>query len=72
MTPQDADTHEVVTFADLKPLATASGPCLTAVFSLNNPAEIEVRVKNAIRGLQKRLAERAIDADVSACLLAPV
>ena len=52
MIPQDVDTHEV---------DTSNGPCLTAAVALNSPAEIEVRIRNAIRGLQKKLAERAIE-----------
>ncbi len=72
MTPQNEDTHEVVTFADLQPLATANGPHLTALVSLTTPSEIEVRIKNAIRGLQRKAAERAIDPDASAGLIAPI
>ena len=72
MTPQDVDTHEVVTFADLKALAMASGPCLTAVITLNNPSEIAASVKNTIRALQKKLAERAIDRGTSADLIEPI
>ena len=29
MIAQDVISHEIVTFDDLKPLATASGPCIT-------------------------------------------
>jgi hypothetical protein len=72
MTAQDTDTHEVVSFADLKPLATANGPCITAVVPLANPAQIDIQIKNAIRGLQKKLVERAASPDTGPGLLAPI
>src|SRR6266851_723254 len=62
MTAQDAISHEIVTFDDLKELATTSGPCITMAVPLPNPAEIDVRLKNAIRGVQETLAERKADA----------
>ncbi|HTX36826.1 MAG TPA: hypothetical protein VME43_17475 [Bryobacteraceae bacterium] len=72
MTPQNADTHEVLTFAELQPLASANGPHLTALVSLTTPSEIEVRIKNAMRGLQRKAAERGGDPDTSAALIAPI
>jgi hypothetical protein len=39
---------------------------------LPNPAEINVRLKNAIRGVQKKLAEFGIDDKRSASLMAPI
>jgi hypothetical protein len=72
MIPQHADYHEVVTFGDLQPLTVANGPCLSAVLSLNNPAEIDARLKNAIRGLRKKLEELAIDRRTCDDLLAPI
>jgi hypothetical protein len=72
MIAQDTDTHEAVSFADLRALATAKGPCLTAVVPLPNPAQIEIQIKNAIRGLQKKLVERAVSRDTGSGLLAPI
>ncbi len=72
MIAQDVISHEAVTFDDLKPLATGSGPCITMTVPLPNPAEIDVRLKNAIRGVQKKLAEFGIDDKRSASLMAPI
>jgi hypothetical protein len=72
MTVQDITSHEVVTFDDLKPFATASGPCITIAVPLPNPAEIEVRLKNAIRAVQRKLEESEIGATRSAGLIAPI
>ena len=55
MTAQSTESHEVVAPGDLKPLATAKGPCLTAVVPLPDPAHIKIEIKNTIRGLQKKL-----------------
>ena len=72
MIAQDVISHEAVTFDDLKPLATASGPCITMTVPLPNPAEIDVRLKNAIRGVQTKLAEFGTDDKHSASLMAPI
>ncbi len=72
MIAQGVISHEAVTFDDLKPLATASGPCITMTVPLPNPAEIDARLTNAIRTTQKKLAERGIDATSSASLMAPI
>jgi hypothetical protein len=72
MIAQDVISHETIIFDDLKPLATASGPCITMTVPLPNPAETDVRLKNAIRGVQKKLAEFGIDDKRSASLMAPI
>ena len=41
MIAQDVISHETVTFDDLKPLATATGPCITISVPLPNPSEID-------------------------------
>jgi hypothetical protein len=53
MISQDVDIHEIVTFADLNPLAMASGPCLTAVITLNNPSVIAASVKNTMHASEE-------------------
>ena len=72
MIAQNTDLHEVVAAADLKPLAEAKGPCLTAVVTLPNPAQIGVQIKHAIRGLEKKLAEQEADPKTVAQLLKPI
>ena len=71
MTAPHPETHEVVAPGDLKVLAAVDGPCLTAVVPLTDP-HIEIHVKNAIRGLQKKLAEQATDRKTVSSLLEPV
>ena len=57
---------------NLKELAAAKGPCITAVIPLPNPAESRTRIKNAIREIQKQLAERGTDPDTASSLIAPM
>ena len=64
--------HEVAGFEDLKELATAKGPCITAVVPLPNPVETKTRIKNAIRGIQRQLAERGTDPRTASDLIAPI
>jgi hypothetical protein len=71
MIAQDVIFHKAVTFDDLKPLTSASGPCITMTVPLPNSAEIEVRLKNAIRGIQKKFELRAGDTH-NANLMAPI
>jgi len=71
MTAPHPETHEVVAPGDLKALAAAHGPCLTALAPLPD-RHIESQVKNAIQGLQKKLAEQATDRKTISSLLEPV
>jgi hypothetical protein len=72
MIAQNTDLHEVVAPSDLKPLAEANGPCLTAVVTLPNPAQIGIQIKQAIRALEKALAEQETDAKTVSHLLKPI
>ena len=71
MTAPHFETHEAVALGDLKALAATDGLCLTAVVPLPGP-HIEAQVKNAIQGLQKKLAERGTDRKTVSSLLEPV
>jgi hypothetical protein len=64
--------RELTGFDDLKELATAKGPCITAVVPLPNPAELKTRIKNAIRGIQKQMAEHGVDPRTASGLIAPI
>jgi hypothetical protein len=66
------ETHEAVSAADLKPLATATGPCMTAVVPLPDPIQIETQIKNVIRRLEQKLTECVADRDARSNLLAPI
>ena len=72
MTVQEIAVPEVVSFDDLRSLASAKGPCITVVAPLPNPLEIRTRLKNAIREVEKKLAARGTDRDASAMLVEPL
>jgi hypothetical protein len=67
MTASHTEAHEAVTPGDLKALAAAHGPCLTAVVPLPDPAHIEIRVKNAIHGLETNVEEQMTDPKSLGC-----
>ncbi len=67
-----ADTVDLVTLAEVKVLAKATGPCITVVVLIPNPLELAVRLKSALRSVQKQLAERSTDAETAGELLAPI
>ncbi len=71
MTASHPEIHEVAAPGDLKALAVADGLCLTALVPLRG-LHIEIQVKNAIQGLQKKLAEQATDRKTVSILLAPI
>ncbi len=57
MTAQTITAHDIVTFQDVKLLAGAAGPCITLVVQIPNPLELSVRLKNAIRKVEKQLGK---------------
>lgn len=72
MIGQKVSSHGIVTFADLKPLASPTGLCITIVEPLPKPAEIETRLKNAIRTVEKKLEDRGMDAKAISELTGPI
>ena len=72
MTAQEVDTHEVVAPEVLKILATANGPCFTAVILLPDPSQVEIQVRNAIRGLEQKLERWNLDRRAVSDLIAPI
>jgi hypothetical protein len=66
------DTADVVRLAEVKALAGAAGPCITLVVLIPNPLELGVRLKSALRPVQKQPAERHMDAETASRLLAPI
>src|SRR4030095_6390595 len=72
MTAPHPEIHEAVAPGDLKALAAANGPCLTALVPFPDPTHIGIQIKNAIRGLQKKLVEQATDRKTVSTLLQPV
>src|ERR1700676_551905 len=72
MTTPEIAAADIVTFEDLMALASATGPCITLVAPLPNPLEIQAHLKNAIRGIENKLAERGTDPSTSAALGKPL
>jgi hypothetical protein len=54
MTAPAVAFEEVVSLSELKSLAGAAGPCITIALPLPEPSEIRTRLKNAVRGIEKR------------------
>lgn len=63
--------QEVVSFAELKALSRAAGPCITLALLLPNPAETRARLKNAAHTLEKSLTSSERDR-AAADLLDPI
>jgi len=63
---QEITSQDVVTFSDLEQLAHAGGPCVTIALQIPNPLEISTRFKNAIRTVEKRLAETVQEGEIAA------
>jgi len=72
MIGQEVSSHEIVRFADLKTMASANGTCITVVEPLQNPLELETRLNNMIRALEKKLKDRGMDAKVISELTGPI
>ena len=72
MTAREITANETVAFSDLKLLAGASGPCITIVVHIPNPFELSVRLKNAVRTVEKKLRDRGEKPDAIESLLEPV
>lgn len=64
--------HDILSFSDLKSVAGAGGPCITIVMDLPNPVGLEARLKNALRMVQRELAERGVEEAEQRRLLAPI
>jgi hypothetical protein len=71
MTASSADSYEVIGSEVLQPLVTASGHCVTAVVPLLNPAQIGLRINNAIRKIQRELDENGTDRELAFDQIAP-
>ncbi len=52
--------HDVVSFADLKTLAAAEGPCVTLAASIPTPDELSARLKNGLRALEGQIDDRSL------------
>ena len=72
MTAQEITTHDVITFNDLKELASARPPCITILAPVPTPFELSPRLKNAMRHTQSKLEERAGKGTSTDALMGPI
>jgi hypothetical protein len=72
MTAQEITAHDIVTFADVKQLASASGPCVTIMVHIPTPFELATRLRNAVRAAEKELRERDVESALTGSLLEPI
>jgi hypothetical protein len=72
MTAQELTPRDVVTLGDVKQLAASRGPCLTIVAPIANPAELQTRLKNVVRGVQKLTDRGGAGSEITEALLDPI
>jgi hypothetical protein len=72
MTTVDIAEHDVISFDDLRLLASASSPSINVVDPIPNPIELPARIKDVVNTVRKELAERITDARQRASLLEPI
>jgi hypothetical protein len=64
--------HDTIPYDDLKLLAGASGPCITIVANIPNPPALPIRMKAALRSVDKQLKDRGTGSAVAQQLMQPV
>src|ERR1700722_19327202 len=63
---------ELVSFDDLRTLAAAEHPCITAVVPIPNPTQIRTRMNHTVDAIEKRLAEKDLAVNARDGLMEPV
>jgi hypothetical protein len=64
--------HDTIPYDDLKLLAGASGSCISIVANIPNPAVLPIRMKAALRSVEKQLKDRGMGAAATEPLIQPV
>ena len=70
MTPREA--LEVVSFGDLRSLAEARGPCITAAIAIPDPLQLHARVQNLIRKIERHLKDAGVNSEEEFALVQPI
>src|ERR1700733_5774129 len=63
---------EVVSFDDLRSLAAARAPCITAGISIPDPLQIHARIQNLIRGIERHLKDAGVNSEEEFTLVQPI
>jgi len=61
-----------VPYEDLRSLASAKAPCITAVVTIPDPVQLNAHITNTVREVEKRLEKARIDATTAANLVEPL
>ena len=70
MTPREA--MEVVSFGDLRSLAQARAPCITAGIAIPDPLQLHARIHNLIRGIERHLKDAGVNSEEEFTLVQPI
>jgi hypothetical protein len=55
MTSETLKAQDVVTISDVRLLASASSPCITIALNIPTPLDLPVKLKSAVREVEKKL-----------------
>ena len=66
------EISETASFDDLRFLSEAQGPCITMAIAMPDPAQIQSRLKNAIRDVERGLIGRGVDTRIAMELVDPL
>jgi hypothetical protein len=71
MTPMETASR-AVSYEDLRSLASAQPPCITAVLTIPDPVQLSAHIGNTVRDVEKRLKNAGIDATTADNLVEPL
>jgi Bacterial archaeo-eukaryotic release factor family 3 len=63
---------EVVSFDDLRSLAAARAPCITAGIAIPDPLQLHARIQNLIRGIERHLKDAGVNSEEEFTLVQPI
>jgi len=63
---------EVVSFDDLRSLAAARVPCITAGVAIPDPLQLHARIQNLIRGIERHLKDAGVNSEEEFTLVQPI
>jgi hypothetical protein len=70
MTPREA--LDVVSFDDLRSLAEARAPCITAGIAIPDPLQLHARIHNLIRAIERHLKDAGVNSEEEFTLVQPI
>jgi hypothetical protein len=71
MTPMETASR-AVSYEDLRSLASAQPPCITAVLTIPDPVQLSAHIGNTVRDVEKQLKNAGIDDTTAANLVEPL